>query len=142
MFRRGLIPWNKGTHFCSGGGSIKTRFKPGQASPRWNMEFFCVGALRINSNGELEIKLAPGSRGWYTFSRHVWETERGPIPPGWVVRFRNGDRHDARIENLYLARRADVMRENTVHNYPQPLRRAIHLRAVLQRVINRRLKDV
>jgi hypothetical protein len=33
---------------------------------------------------------------------YVWEKANGPIPPKFVVRIVNGDRRDARIENLEL----------------------------------------
>ena len=136
QFRPGQTPWNKGTHFVAGGRSAETRFKPGNVSKRWDPEIYIVGALRINCDGGLDIKLHDGLRAWYSMARWVWETERGPIPRGRVVRCRNGDAHDVRIANLRLAKRADVMRENTLHNYPKPLARAIQLRGALNRRIN------
>ena len=33
---------------------------------------------------------------------YVWEKANGPIPPKHIVRISNGDRRDARIENLEL----------------------------------------
>ena len=39
--------------------------------------------------------------------------ERGPIPPNHVVRARNGDSHDTRIENLELLSRAENQRRNS-----------------------------
>jgi hypothetical protein len=135
-FPPGHVPWTKSTHFCAGGRSAETRFKPGNVSKRWDPEAYVIGALRINADGDLDIKVANGLRAWRSMVRFTWETERGPIPPGTAVRTINGDRHDTRIENLRLATKREVMLENTLHNYPKPLTRAIQLRGALTRKIN------
>lgn len=136
-FPKGNVPWNKGVHWVAGGRSAETRFKPGQRSIRWPVEDYPIGALRINSDGGLDIKVREGLRAWDSMARWCWESERGPIPRGMVVRPINGDAHDTRIENLRLATRAEVMRDNTLHNYPKPIARAIQLRGALNRRINR-----
>jgi hypothetical protein len=105
-------------------------------SKRWDPEAYVIGALRINADGDLDIKVANGLRAWRSMVRFTWETERGPIPPSTVVRTINGDRHDTRIENLRLATKREVMLENTLHNYPEPLARALQLRGALTRKIN------
>lgn len=115
----------------------ETQFKKGNVSKRWDPEIYIIGALRINSYNELDIKLRTGLRAWYSMARWTWETVRGPIPKGMVVRFRNGDKHDTRIENLRLGTRREVMLENTLHNYPKPIAAVIQLRGALNRRINR-----
>lgn len=138
-FKPGHRPWNTGKKgWRAGGRSADTRFQPGSVSPRWDPQIYCVGALRINHDGALEIKVRAGSRSWVSLARWTWETERGPIPRGMVVRASNGDPHDTRIGNLRLATRADIMRQNSLHNYPEPLARAIQLRGALIRKLNRR----
>lgn len=140
-FRKGGAPWNLGLKgWQSGGRSAETQFKPGSVSARWDPEIYCVGSLRISYDGALEIKLREGSRSWYSMARWTWESERGPIPPGMVVRPVNGDAHDTRIGNLRLATKGQVMRENSLHNYPEPLARAIQLRGALVRTLNRRVQ--
>lgn len=138
-FPKGHVPANKGLRRPGWGpGRMKaTQFKPGQLSKRWDPEVYCIGGLRINADGGLDIKVREGLRGWDSFARYVWTTERGPIPKGMVVRPLNGDPHDTRIENLRLATKADVMRENTYHRYPKPIARLIQLRGALNRKINR-----
>jgi hypothetical protein len=136
-FRPGHMPWNKGTSYVAGGRSHETRFKKGHVSTRWDPEVYVIGALRINSDGGLDIKITNGTRGWVSMARWTWEAERGPIPVGKCVRAINGDRHDTRIENLRLSTKREVMLENTLHNYPKPLTRAIQLRGALNRRINR-----
>lgn len=117
----------------------RTRFKPGSRSARWPIENYPVGALRIHpSRGDLLIKLA--EQAWVPMGRWVWETERGLIPAGLVVRFINGDRHDTRIENLRLGTKQEVAAENSPNNLPKPLAQLIQLRGALVRQINRKEK--
>lgn len=137
-FPKGHTPWNKGLKgWTAGGRSAETRFKPGNYSKRWDREIYTIGALRINSDGGLDIRVREGLRAWDPLSRFTWQTERGAIPRGMVVRFKNGDTHDTRIENLRLATRPELMRQNTLHRYPKPIARAIQLRGALNRRINR-----
>ena len=138
-FKPGHVPANKGLRRpgWAPGRMKETQFKKGQISKRWDPEIFTIGALRINSYGELDIKLKHGVRAWYSMARHTWMTERGPIPKSMVVRFRNGDNHDTRPANLRLGTRREVMLENTLHNYPKPIAHAIQLRGALIRRINK-----
>lgn len=140
QFKPGHTSWNKGTHYVAGGRSAETRFKPGNISKRWDIEEYSVGALRINSDGGLDIKYRTGPRAWKPLARFVWETEIGPIPYGMSVRARNGDRDDTRVENLYLCPRHVLMQENTVHNYPKPVARLIQLKGAIRRQVNRIVK--
>lgn len=140
-FQKGFTPWNKGTHWTAGGRSKLTRFKKGQRSARWPLEDYQVGALRINTDGQLDIKIKEGMRAWYCMARWVWKTERGPIPKNGVIRPLNGDQHDTRIENLRLMTRGELMRENSYHRYPKEISRLIQLRGALNRQINKREKE-
>ncbi len=116
-------------------GGRETRFFPGHVPA--NVQD--VGALRITSDGVLQIKLAPGPRQWVMLSHYTWFLHTGRWPRrGYLLRARNGDPHDTRIENLeHISKRENMLR-NTIHNYPPELVRLVHLRGVLQRQINRR----
>jgi len=138
-FPKGNRPWNAGLKGWQAGGRSKaTQFKKGNRSARWNREDYAIGALRINSDGQLDIKVRDGLRGWYCMARWVWMTERGQIPKKGVIRAINGDQYDTRIENLRLTTRGELMRENTYHRYPKEIARLIQLRGALQRQINKR----
>ena len=139
-FQKGHVPANKGLRRPGWGpGRMKeTQFKKGSRSVRWDPEVYCVGALRINSDGYLDIKVREGLRAWERMSRWVWTAERGRIPKNGVIRAINGDEDDCRIENLRLTTRQQLMAEDTYHRYPQPIRRLIQLRGALNRQINKR----
>ena len=47
---------------------------------------------------------------WKFLHRLLWEKEKGPIPKGMNVVFRNGDRNDIRMENLMLMDRKEMAR--------------------------------
>ena len=135
-FRPGQTAWNKGIKGLDIGGR-ETRFQPGCIPP--NVQD--VGALRITSNGMLQIKLASGPRQWVMLSQYTWNLHTGKWPRrGYILRARNGDPHDTRFENLEYISKRENMARNTIHNYPPELARLVQLRGVLTRQINRREK--
>lgn len=135
-FQRGHAPWNKGIKGLDIGGH-ETRFQPGSVPA--NVQD--VGALRVTSDGVLQIKLAPGMKQWVMLSHYTWRLHTGKWPRrGYLLRARNGDPHDTRIENLELVTLRENMRRNTIHNYPPELARLVQLRSALTRQINRREK--
>lgn len=146
QFKPGHRSWNKGTHYNSGGRSAETRFKKGQASVRWDPEAYGLGAIRITTRVEtLLIKYRPGSgrHTWMMMSRYVWWTETGHLPTtDEIVRAKNGDSHDTRIENLELITRAENARRNNMWTrYPREVGRLIQLKGVIRRQANRIIKE-
>jgi hypothetical protein len=137
-FQKGQRPWNTGMKGWSPVGSQATQFKPGSVSPN-RQEF---GALRINSTGEIDIKLFDGLRAWKQLSHYVWFLHHGHWPPhGHCLRHKDGDTHNPAIENLQLITRRENMRLNSVHtNYPPELARLVQLRGALNRQVNQRRK--
>tara|TARA_R110001583_G_scaffold25218_1_gene91429 strand:- start:620 stop:1258 length:639 start_codon:yes stop_codon:yes gene_type:complete len=114
QFSKGQEPWNKGTHFNSGGRSAETRFKPGQIPPNVQP----VGTEIIDCYGYLKRKItndAPKSRGyrnWKFVHVIVWEEHNGPLPKGSIVRFRDSDQNNMDPSNLVALTRG----ENVVIN--------------------------
>ena len=58
-FPKGHPPANKGTRRPGyGPGRMKeTQFKKGSVSSRWDPERYCVGALRMNADGYVDMKI-------------------------------------------------------------------------------------
>ena len=57
-FKKGLVPWNKGTHYHAGGRSKETQFKKGTIPPN----HVPVGSERM-SYGKIQIKIAEPNAG-------------------------------------------------------------------------------
>lgn len=145
-FQKGIIPWNKGTHFTTGGRSAETRFTPGQA-PHNTLP---IGSTKFDKSGTLLQKIGDAkgnnSKRWRGVHELVWVTANGPLPAKHIVVFKSGMKTNVlteitldRVECISLA---ENMRRNTVHNMPKELVDLVRLRAVLTRHINRRGKNV
>lgn len=134
QFKPGQPTWNTGMKGWSAPGTEATRFKPGGA-PVNRRE---VGALRINSSGQLDIKMGEGIRQWFQLSHYNWWLAHGEWPGhGMCLRFRDGDEHNPAFENLELITRRENMLRNSVHtNYPPDIARLVQLRGALNRRIN------
>jgi len=137
-FKPGNVPPNKGLRRPGWhrGRMRETQFKPGcavNAQP--------VGARR-DVGGYVFIKMADTpntcwNRNWYPEHILTWEAAHGPLPPMHAVCFKNGDRTDIRLDNLELVHRRDLMRRNSLHNLPAPLKGAIVTLGALKRQIRR-----
>lgn len=120
----------------------RTMFKPGRpASEARN--YLPIGTERVTSEGYVERKLTDDpalvpARRWRCVHVLLWEKHNGPVPDGHAVIFRNGNKRDIRLDNLALVSRAELMARNSVHNYPEPIKRAMRAKARLTRVINER----
>ena len=101
-FKKGLIPWNKGTK-----GLIKaceTSFKKGHIPANYRP----VGSERTDSDGYVYIKTKDPNI-WELKSRVIYKKNYGEIPPGHVVIFANGIKDDFRKENLLLVSRKQLL---------------------------------
>lgn len=130
-FKPGHTPWTmgmKGVHL-----SPASEFKKGSV-PANCLE---VGALRINSLGDLDMKVAPGPGNWVSMRRYAWEQAYGPIQPGMCVLPKNGDGHDTRLCNLKLVTRAENIQINLLSKYPKELRLTMQLRGKLASQISK-----
>ena len=135
-FPKGHTPVNKGKRVSpeTYAKCQRTMFKKGQ-SPVNHRE---VGSERINVDGYIEIKVAEPNR-WRLKHRVIWEQVNGAIPKGFNVQFKNHNRQDCRIENLYLISKAEQMaKENSFWaKYPKEIQEIIHLKGVVNRAIHK-----
>ena len=76
---------------------------------------------------------------WELKHRLVWIQYNGPIPAGANIQFRNGNRQDCTIENLYLISRRDQLKtQNSMYSrYPEEVIKNIHALGKLSRTINK-----
>ena len=113
-----------------------TRFKQGQTS--WNVKQ--VGTERINTYGYTEVKVAEPDK-WKLKHRIIWEKHNGKIPKGCNIQFKDSDRKNCKIENLYMISRVDQLKnENSlIAKYPEEIQMAIRAKGALNRQINKYL---
>ena len=109
-FVKGSEPANKGKRieeFMSEDGikaSSRTRFKPG----RMPHNTLAIGTERVYADGYLWIKVNERKR--VQKHRYVWEQAHGKIPDGYLVAFRDGNRQNCDLSNLYLISRQESAR--------------------------------
>lgn len=127
----------------------RTQFRKGQMSGAAQRNWVPVGTEKVRE-GQLCRKVTdsaaiyPAAR-WVPVTRLVWESAHGPIPPGHLVRFRDGmattRRESITLDRLELVTRAENMRRNSRHTrYPPELNAVLQLKGALTRKINNRSK--
>jgi hypothetical protein len=147
QFKPGLTPWNRGVKGSTGVQEAcrRTQFKPGRpASEARN--YVPVGSLRTSKDGYLERKLtddpsiAPARR-WVAEHRLVWEAANGPIPAGYIVRFKPGQKtavlEQITADRLECITRAENARINHPRNRSPELARLVQLKGAITRQVNR-----
>jgi len=97
-----------------------------------------VGTEIWKDDGYLWRKIAEPNK-WKQVHRILWEENKGPVPKGYIVSFKNKNRQDIRLDNLYLISRSEqLMKENSMMaRYPEELRSVIRIKAVIKRKINK-----
>lgn len=99
-FKKGHPSWNKGKHPETRGRMAETQFKPGNIPHNYKP----VGSERITCDGYVEVKIADPNK-WRLKHRVVWEEHNGPVPRGYSIIFKDGDRTNCTIDNLIMLTR-------------------------------------
>ena len=122
--------WNKGTK-----GIMKANsgtFKKGRLPHNTRQH----GEESFDKDNHILVKI--GHNHWVKKHFLLWESVNGKVPKGMVLRFKNGNPHDIRIDNLQVITKAENMQKNVVHHYPAELKQTIKLVNKLKKTI----KDV
>lgn len=97
------------------------------------------GHIRLSKDGYQEIRIRMGK---YRLLHLVnWEKINGRLPRGHCLWCLDGNKLNTDPSNWELITRAENMRRNTVHRYPEEIREVIRMKAVLTRKINRHEKQ-
>jgi hypothetical protein len=153
QFKPGLVPANKGLRRPGwhAGRMRETQFKKGRPA-REARNYVPIGTEKIDPKRNVLMRkvtddpsIFPVKR-WRPVHVLVWEAVHGPVPPGHMVRFRDGMKtYDAALitlDRLELVTLAENMRRNTIWNrYPREVAEVMQLSGALKRKINRRLKE-
>lgn len=138
-YPKGHAPANKGLRRpgYAPGRMRETMFKKGHLPANSDPDFYVIGALRVNADGYIDMRVSfeQGALGWRALHRILWEDAHGPVPKGFALTFKNGDKLDVDLDNLVLISRADLCRRNSIHNLPAPLVGAINMLGQLKRRI-------
>lgn len=123
-FEKGHVPANKGTHPPTVGRMAETQFKKGGLPPNTKP----IGYERITRDGYTEVKIAMrpdrknGIKNFILKHRLVWEQANGPIPKGYNIIFKDGDKTNCDIDNLALISKTEnltMMRRGLRSEDPQ-----------------------
>lgn len=139
-FKKGHVPMNKGLRRpgWSRGRMAETQFKKGEKPHTWQP----IGTEVVRKDGYIWIKVSddakPARRNWKSKHQAIWEAANGPVPPGHMVGFKDGDNRNFALDNLELVSRAERLRRNSVHNLPPELVQVVQLRGAIHRQINKR----
>lgn len=144
QFKKGIIPFNKGKKMpgYAPGRMAETQFKKGNA----NYNKMPIGATRWIGSGTgsrarylyrkvSDVPYVPYTVNWKPVHILYWEKHRGPVPPGHAIVFKDRNPEHIRMPNLECISRADLMRRNTIHKLPEPLKEVIRLKGAIKRVI-------
>lgn len=134
-FSKGLVPWNKGLKgLPSSGRMATTQFKAGHRPENW----LPIGSLRTTPDGYQQRKITDTGYppvDWQGVHILLWEEHHGPVPTNLCVCFKDGNKAHITLDNLELLTRAERMRRNTIHRYPEELRSAFRAIGKLKRTI-------
>lgn len=127
-------PANKGLRRpgWSRGRMSETQFKPGNRPHTWKP----IGSTRYSKDGYLQRKVSDTGyppRDWIGEHVLMWEKAFGPVPLGYALCFKDGDKAHLAIDNFELISRGELMLRNTIHNLPPDLVDVIRLNGALKR---------
>ncbi|WP_051605484.1 HNH endonuclease signature motif containing protein [Sediminibacter sp. Hel_I_10] len=149
-FNKGHVPSNKGKTWDEMGIDIETRermlstaFKVGNEPHNTLYD----GAITLrhdhpHRNGGRKyyyIRLSKGES--MPLHRYIWIQEHGSIPKGMNVVFKDGNSLNCKLDNLEIISKSKNMKRNTIHNYPEELKKNIRLVKKIEKTINSKIKD-
>jgi hypothetical protein len=111
-FKKGLIPWNTGKKGIRN--SPATEFKKGHLPI--NTKYDGCITVRRDSRGIKYKWIRISKANWKEYHRYIWEQENGPIPENHIIRFKNGNQLDVRIDNLECIQRKQNLLKNINRN--------------------------
>jgi len=145
QFVKGHKPDNKGkkqTEYMSPEAIDKTkvsRFKKGQKPHNAKPNYY--ESIRKDKNGHDYIYIKdPNYKVMVGKHVYIWELHHGKVPAGHNIIFKDNDTKNCVIENLDCISNAENMKRNSLHNYPNEIKELTHLKAAINRQINKHSK--
>jgi len=133
-FKKGMTPWNKGKKFYAGGNSVRTQFQPGSLPHNTKEDGYI--SQRKYGRGKTEPWVRIELKKWKPLRLQIWEDANGPVPDGKIIVYKDGNPQNCQLDNLECITRAENLRRNTIHRYPQEIKDSIRLINKLQKEIS------
>lgn len=136
-FKPGQQAFNKGKQMNSElyAKVAPTMFKTGH-KPHNTKEAHAI-SIRYDKSGRPYSYTKVKDSLWVLTHRLVWESIYGPIPKGYVVRFKDGNNLNIHIENLECIPMRENAIRNSIQRFPGELQTVIRLKSKL----NKQLKQ-
>ena len=135
-FQKGNKPHNKGAKMPE---HIYDRVKPTmfkKGSKPHNTQPIGTINFRTDKEGRTYAYIKIKDSDWRLMHRVVWEQHNGSIPPGHVVRFKDGNTMHWDINNLEMIDMRNNMDRNTIQRFPVEIQEVIKLNSKLKKKIN------
>lgn len=88
-----------------------TMFRKGEMHGAAAQKYSPIGTEKFRPSDQYWwVKVAKGK--WALKHRVIWEKHHGPIPPGMLIGFRDGNPHNFAIDNLQMLTRAEYVYNN------------------------------
>lgn len=137
QFRKGHPPHNKGkkmpAHVYA---KVKrTMFHKGNLPHNTKYD----GHIRVRRDMSgvqyMYIRVALGK--YVLLHRHLWVQAHGPIKPGHVIAFKDGNQGNCTLANLEMITIAERMRRNCIYKYPPEIRNVMRLLGQLNKELKK-----
>lgn len=117
-FKKGQEPPNKGKKMQAKiyAKAAPTMFKKGNRTGAANNNYAQIGKESWRTDNYWWVKVAEGK--WVLKHRLLWTKHHGPVPPGHLVTFRDGNPHNFNLSNLELITRKEHVFRNRHGNGP------------------------
>lgn len=131
----GHIPHNKGKKMSSElyAKVQGTMYQPGNKP--FNTREPNATSIRYDKTGRPYSYTKVKDSLWVLTHRLIWESIYGPIPKGYVVRFKDGNNLNLDIENLECIPMRENAIRNSIHRFPGELQTVIRLKSKLNKKI-------
>ena len=116
-----------------------TWFKPGHGAEN-RLPIGTVRRRRHFGRTEYQhIKVADPDQ-WELLHVHLYTKAHGPVPPGQIIYFLDGNQMNCTLENLGTMTRAENARRNQYHHLPEELKETIRLTNKINQIIRKKSK--
>lgn len=146
-FPKGHVPANKGLRRpgFAPGRMAETQFKKGEKRGAAKHNYVPIGTEKVDPKRKVLMRkvtddpsIFPAQR-WRPVHVLVWEVAHGPVPEGHICVFRPGNKtfvaDEITADKLEVISLAENMRRNTIHNWPEEIKKAMFATIALKRSI-------